>query len=55
MKKLFHNFSISKFPITGENFAKLKKTTKFSGEPFENSLNNKKMVNYSKFSGGILT
>ncbi len=33
-----------------ENFAKFKKTTKSSGEPFENSLNNTKKVNYSKFS-----
>ncbi len=33
-----------------ENFAKLKKTAKFSGEPFENSLNNNEMANYSKFS-----
>jgi phosphoglycolate phosphatase-like HAD superfamily hydrolase len=33
-----------------ENFAKFKKTAKFSGDPFENSLNNDDLVNYSKFS-----
>ncbi len=33
--------------INEENFTR---RTKFSGEPFENSLNNKKEVNYSKFS-----
>ena len=33
-----------------ENFAKFKKITKFSGEPFENSLNNSNLANYSKFS-----
>ncbi len=35
---------------TEEKFAKFKKIANFSGEPFENSLNNKKEVNYSKFS-----
>jgi hypothetical protein len=36
-----------------ENFAKFKKTAKFSGDPFENSLNNDDLVNYSKFSNEI--
>jgi hypothetical protein len=40
----------SDFNQCKENFAKFKKTAKFSGDPFENSLNNDDLVNYSKFS-----
>ncbi len=38
--------------VVDENFAK---SAKFSGEPFENSLNNIEKVNYSKFSDDKIT